>query len=105
MSRCQTCVHYRYSAGVAPSLAKILNKQLPSRATNYCDYAQISWERNSAEVKKPRGIKCDYKIKEMYCDDCGKLLKNNSDVWMILTSESYICNKCGKKRESFNEQS
>jgi len=103
LSKCQTCIHYRYSAGVAPSLAKILNKKLPSRATNYCDYAEISWQRNSAEVKKPRSIKCDYRMKEMYCDDCGKSIKNNSDVWMILSSKSYICKKCGKEKEN-NEQ-
>jgi hypothetical protein len=99
MNKCQTCVHYHYYAGVAPSISKKLGKEYPTRPTNYCEYAKMSWERKSAEVKKPNGIPCNYYMKDMFCNDCGKKLKNNSDIWMILTNKLYICKKCGNKKE------
>ncbi|OPX83449.1 MAG: hypothetical protein A4E52_01831 [Pelotomaculum sp. PtaB.Bin013] len=97
MSKCQTCQHYTYRAGVAPSLARLIGKEMPSVPTCSCDYSGVSWIRRSAEVKKPRGIKCDYKLKEMYCCDCGKLLKRHSDALLVLSSELYECKKCGNK--------
>ena len=104
MSKCQTCTYYHYYAGVAPSLSKILGKEYPTRPTCYCEYAKISWERKSAEVRKPRGISCNYILKEMQCNDCGKKLKKNSDVWMILTNKLYICKDCGKEEKENNKK-
>ncbi|UNC91667.1 hypothetical protein [Candidatus Contubernalis alkaliaceticus] len=97
-SKCQTCQHYQYHAGVAPSIAKMIGKPMPSRPTCYCHHAGVRWERRSAEVRKPRGISCDYKIREMSCEDCGKQLKRSSDIWMVITPKVYICKKCGKKK-------
>jgi len=102
LSKCQTCEYYRYSAGVSRSISEKLGKQFPTSPTNYCDYANISWPRNSAKVIKPRGTKCDYKLKYMRCDACGKVLRKGSDAWMILTSKSYICNGCGGRKEETN---
>jgi len=100
MAKCQTCDYYSYHAGVAPTLAKMIgNTSLPNRPTCYCRFANVAWERYSAEVRKPRGIPCDYKIKKMTCTDCGKELKNHRDAYMVLTPTAYICKKCMSKEK------
>ena len=55
MSKCDSCQHYEYCCGVTTQLSKILNKPYPTKPTCYCNYANISWERKSSEVKKPKG--------------------------------------------------
>jgi hypothetical protein len=63
MGKCLSCTYFRYSAGIALSLQKLVGINKPTRPTCYCDYAKAQWERKSAEIKKPRGIKCNYKEK------------------------------------------
>jgi hypothetical protein len=104
MSKCDSCQHYEYCCGVATQLSKLLNKTFPTRPTCYCHYANVSWERKSAEVKKPKGIPCNYIMREMHCTECNKQLKSGSDIWLKLTSTTFICKKCGKEKESHNEQ-
>lgn len=97
MGKCQVCEHYRYHAGVAISLQKIVGRNMPSSPTCYCDFANVSWPRHSGEVKKPRGISCNFKLKNMTCTDCGKVLESASAAWMVINREQYICKKCGTK--------
>ena len=101
--KCQTCQHYEYHAGVAPSLTRRLGRTMPSEPTCYCHHAGVSWRRYSATVRKPNGIPCDYKIGEMICTECGKQLKKSSDAWMVITRKSYICKACGAKKKAEHE--
>ncbi len=99
MSKCQSCERFTYKAGISLGLQKMTGINGPTSPTCYCDYANVQWARHSGEIKKPFGIKCDYKIRVMHCDECGKLLKSNNDIWMKLTQETYICKKCGGKKK------
>lgn len=95
-SKCQTCQHYEYHAGVEASLAKKLGVR-PSKPTCFCHHAGVSWPRDTATVRTPRGIVCDYKMAEMVCTHCRKQLKKTFDAWMVFDRKFYICKSCGAK--------
>jgi len=105
MSKCESCEHFEYKAGISSSLQKISGiTGHPTSATCYCILVGWSWRRYSAEIKKPRGIKCEYSMKEMHCTKCAKLLKNSNDIWLKITKDTFICKKCGKKKEDATEK-
>jgi len=99
MSKCQSCEYFDYRCGVSLSLQKVTGIRAPTQPTCYCSFSGQQWQRHSGEIKKPRGIKCEYKMQAMQCAECLKSLKNHNDIWMKLTKETFICKKCGDKKK------
>ena len=99
MSKCQSCEHFEYRCGIALSLQRITGISSPTHPTCYCLFSGVNWPRYSGEIKKPRGIKCEYVIHKMQCTECEKLLKSSNDLWMKITRDTFICKKCGEKKE------
>jgi len=100
MSKCESCEHFEYKAGISLSLQKTAGiTGHPTSATCYCFHSLWNWPRYSGEIKKPRGMKCEYLRHLMKCTECDKELKNSNDIWLKLTKDTYICKKCGKKKE------
>ena len=92
--KCQLCTHYHYQVGIAMSLQiKAGMTGRPTRPTCTCDYAKISWERIEAEVRKPRGIPCDYQPRRMTCVECGQTVKGKA-VSVVLNREKCACKEC-----------
>ena len=52
----QVCKYYRYSAGISRSLAIFLRTTSSTEPTNYCAYADVSWPRTQAVIKKKEGL-------------------------------------------------
>jgi hypothetical protein len=101
---CQTCKHYHYHCGVGKRLQAIIGRPMPSRPVNYCDFANVIWERKKTEITKPKGISCNFEAKEMTCTECGKVAARKT-VWLTLIKDTCICNSCGKKIKERESQS
>lgn len=94
--KCQLCAHYHYQVGIALSLqTKTGMADRPTRPTCTCDYAKISWERSGAEVRKPRGIPCDYHPREMTCAWCGRRVCGRA-VSMVVNRDECMCKECNE---------
>lgn len=93
MSKCETCIHYEYHAGVS---SRFNIKNTYTVPTCICKYAQVAWMRSSAAVKKPRGINCNYTKREFTCVDCGS---HNIKGALILVSAAgeMVCKRCCEK--------
>lgn len=97
MSRCETCEHYEYRAGISPSLAALCRiHDAPTAPTCICHYAKCAWTRTGATVRKPTYMPCDYKARLFTCTDCGT---HNTRGALILSSArgEMVCKKCCQK--------
>ncbi len=100
MSKCQTCEHFTYRAGISIGLQKATGVTGPTRPTCYCGFSGINWERYSAEIRKPRGIKCEYAAKKFTCNDCGQTKSTTGALIISSASGTMVCKKCmERKRE------
>lgn len=92
MGNCQKCEYFSYTAGLSfPGIH--------TEPTCKCAYADVSWRRQKFEIRKPAGIKCNYKPKEMTCIECNHVVKNGA-IYMVVSRELCICKKCHGKADA-----
>lgn len=103
MGKCQTCEHFSYWAGVSIGLQKIVGRSGLTRPTCSCSFAGFVWERYGAEIRKPKGIKCEYKTRKFTCVYCGKTKSTAGAYITSAVNGTMVCKKCLDKQRKERE--